>query len=147
MTSKATIVTGVVAGVSLVSFWAWYELVTRIRYVVGRDSLRVVLFGRTLRRIPFEDIERVRKPSRPPAWSETENWRSAPFDRHRMLILERRTGWFRKFVITPRHRYELRRQLRDAIAKSTGRDADSVDRVDPGDTDVLDAPDADSRPE
>lgn len=147
MTSKATIVTGVVVGVSLAVFWAWYELSTRIRYVVGRDSFRVILFGRTLRRIPFQDIERVRKPNRPPSWTETENWRSAPFDRHRLLILERRSGWFRKLAITPRHRYQLRRELRDAIARSTGRDADSVDRVEPGDTDLLERSESEASPE
>ena len=40
-------------------------------------------------------------------------------------------------MITPKHRYEMRRQLRDAIAKSTGRAMESVAPESEDDTDVI----------
>lgn len=109
------------------AFLAWRLMASRLRYVIGRDSFRVMLGGLTVRRILFEDIERVRKPRRELRWTETENWRTTWLDHHRLLILERRSGWFRKFVITPRRRYEMRAQLREAIAKSTGRATEAGD--------------------
>jgi len=107
------------AGAAAVVIWAglWYWFRTRLRYVIGQTSLRVVFGKTTVRRVPFEEILRIRKPRRNPPWRLTENWRNGFFDHHRVLILERRTGWFPWFVITPARRYEFRSQLRDAMAR------------------------------
>jgi len=140
MPPTSLMIAGSVLGGALLAFWGWREVAGRLRYVVGRDSFRVVLGNRTLRRIPYSDIERVHKPYRELRWTETENWRTTRFDRHRVLVLERKSGFFRKFVITPKHRYEMRRQLRDAIAKSTGRAMESVAPESEDDTDVLERP-------
>ena len=43
-------------------FLAWMK--TRIRYVVGRTSLRILCFEMTVRQIPFSEIERISKPRR-----------------------------------------------------------------------------------
>lgn len=107
------------AGAAAAVIWAglWYWFRTRLRYVIGQTSLRVVFGKTTVRRIPFVEILRIRKPRRSPPWRLTENWRNGFFDHHRVLILERRTGWFPWFVITPARRYEFRSQLRDAMAR------------------------------
>lgn len=98
----------------------WTSGKARLSYHIGRSSLRIQLGRLTVRRIAFADIERVDKPRRDLRWRDTENWRNAFDDSRRLLVVHRRTGWFRKLVITPRHRYEFRRQLRAAVAAATG---------------------------
>ncbi len=108
--------------------WLWMR--SKIRYVIGRSSLRVVLFGRTLRRIPFSDIERVGKPKREAGWFRTETWRNTGDDDHRALIIHRKTGWRRRVLITPKHRYAFRGQLREALALATGAELEGDDETD-----------------
>jgi len=107
------------AATALAAIWigVWYWFRTRLRYVIGRTSLRVVLGKVTVRRVPFEEIRRIRKPRGSLPWHLTENWRNGYFDSHRVLVLERRVGWFPWFVITPSRRYEFRTQLREAMAR------------------------------
>ncbi len=115
----------VLLGVPAVLLW----IRSNIRYVIGRSSLRVVLFGRTLRRIPFSDIERVGKPKREPGWFQTESWRNTGDDDHRALIIHRKTGWRRRVLITPKHRYAFRGELREALAAATGSDLEGDDET------------------
>ncbi len=105
------------AAVATVGLGLWYALRTRLQYVIGKTSLRVVLGKTTVRRVPYDEIRRIRKPRHTPSWRLTENWRNGFFDHHRVLILERNRGWFPWFVITPARRYEFRSQLRDAMAR------------------------------
>lgn len=107
------------AATALAAIWigVWYWFRTRLRYVIGRTSLRVVLGKVTVRRVPFEEIRRIRKPRGSLPWHLTENLRNGYFDSHRVLVLERRVGWFPWFVITPSRRYEFRTQLREAMAR------------------------------
>lgn len=105
-----------------------------LNYQVGRSSLRVKLGRLTLRRIPFADIDRVDKPRRDLRWRETENWHNTLDGSRRLIVIHRRTGWFRRFVITPRHRYEFRRQLRAAVAESRGEVPEPI-LDEPGETD------------
>ncbi|MFM8879977.1 MAG: hypothetical protein ACKOKG_12735 [Verrucomicrobiota bacterium] len=110
---------GLLAGLAVALLWtgAWYWFRTRLRYVIGKTSLRVVLGKTTVRRVPFEEIRRIRKPRGSLSWRLTENWRNGFFDSHRVLVLERNVGWFPWFVITPSRRYEFRTQLREAMAR------------------------------
>lgn len=110
------IASAVLAGVTIV----WLYAKSRLRYVVGQNSLRVVLGGMTLRRVDFSDIRRIRTPHESPDWSESENWKNTFQGTHRLLVIQRRTGRFRKFVVTPKRRYEFRAQLRAAMAKANG---------------------------
>ena len=100
--------------------WIWASAKQHMSYQIGRDALRVRLGRLVLRRIRFDDIDRVSKPHSELRWSQTENWRNTFDDSRRLLIVHRRSGLFRRFVITPKHRYEFRRQLRAAIAAQTG---------------------------
>lgn len=111
----------VVVAALAVTALLWTSGKARLSYHIGRSSLRIQLGRVTVRRIDFTDIERVDKPRRELRWLETENWRNTFDDSRRLLVVHRRRGWFRKLVITPRHRYEFRRQLRGAIAEATGQ--------------------------
>ena len=107
------------ATVAVLAF-VWSGCKRNLQYQIGRSSLRVKLGRLTVRRVPFADIERVDKPRRELRWSDTENWRNVFDDSRRLLVVHRRSGWLRKFVITPKHRYEFRRQLRAAVAEALG---------------------------
>lgn len=98
----------------------WWLGKVRMEYHIGRNAVRVRLGRLTLRKILFSDIARVSKPRRDFSWWTSENWRNTFRSSHRLLLIERRSGIFRRFVITPRHRYEFREKLRAAIAASTG---------------------------
>jgi hypothetical protein len=98
----------------------------RLSYQIGRRELRLRLLGVTVRRVPLADIERISKPRRPPPWWQAENWRQPFAGTHRELVVHRRRGFFRRVSLTPRLRYEFRRQLRDAVA-ATGRPVDAQD--------------------
>ena len=104
----------------LVLVWFWASAKQRMGYQIGRTALRVKLGRLTLRRIGFTDIDRVSKPHNELRWVETENWRNTFGDSRRLLVIHRKSGWFRRFVITPKHRYEFRRQLRAAVSTATG---------------------------
>lgn len=128
---------GVWSGVAVGVVVVWVLSRRNLEYHIGRNALRVRLGRLTLRKIDYRDIARVSKPRRDFSWWTSENWRTVFRGSHRMLMIERRSGLFRRFVITPRHRYEFREKLRAAIAASTGKalpqeleadvDADSSD--------------------
>jgi hypothetical protein len=108
-----------------VVLWAlrlWLRL--NSTYHIGRAAFRIRIFGLTVRRIPFSDIERVSKLRRHYRWSELEDWTNTLSASRREMVLHRRSGLFRKLVITPQHRYEFRTQIRAAIAAETGRTLD-----------------------
>jgi len=108
---------------------------SRIRYVIGRSSLRVMCLGVTLRRLPFTDIEKASKPKREAGWMTTESWRNTWNPAHRELVVHRRTGWRRRVLITPKHRYAFRAELRAALEKagqSMGAEEDEVEAGDKG---------------
>jgi hypothetical protein len=110
-----------IAVVSLLLIAAtWSVVKLRLRYVIGQKALRVMLGGLTLRRIGFDDIRRISTPHSDPDWSKSENWRNTFRGTHRLLVIQRKSGRFRKFVVTPRLRYEFREQLRTAIARANG---------------------------
>lgn len=102
--------------VALIGTAVWLR--SRIRYVIGRSSLRVMCLGVTVRRIAFTDIEKVSKPKRESGWTTTETWRNTWDPDHRELVVHRRTGWRRRVLITPKHRYAFRAELRAAVEKA-----------------------------
>lgn len=93
---------------------------SRVRFVIGRSSLKIMIFGVTVRRIPFSDIRRVGTPKRDSNWLKTESWTSSWDVSHRGLVVHRQSGWRRRLLITPPHRYAFRHQLRLAVEQATG---------------------------
>jgi hypothetical protein len=110
---------GIASGVIVL----WLLAKGRMEYHIGKNAFRVRLGRLTLRRIPFSEIVRVSKPRRNHSWFTTENWRSVFRDSHRLLMIERRSGVFRRLMITPRHRYEFQERLRIAIQESLGTES------------------------
>jgi hypothetical protein len=92
-------------------FW----LRTQLRYRITQKHLKVTLFGVPLRRVRLTNIEHVGK--RRTGWGEHwwNTWR--PF--RRKLVIQRRRGLLKDFVITPPFRYEFKAELERAIELAT----------------------------
>src|SRR5688572_23431316 len=88
-------------------------LASRLRYVLTGRHLKVTLFGLCLRRIRLADIDSVSK--RQSHWAE--KWFNTLKPAHRMLVIRRRRGWLKDFIITPKNRYVFRAELEQALAK------------------------------
>lgn len=94
-------------------------------YEIGRTNFRIRIFGLTVRRIPYHDVDRISKIRRHYRWIEMEDWSNTLSASRRELVIHRKSGLFRKLVITPAHRYEFRTQFRAAVAATTGADVDT----------------------
>jgi hypothetical protein len=88
-------------------------LASQLRYVLTGRHLKVTLFGLCLRRIRLADIDSVSK--RQAHWAE--KWYSTLKPSHRILVIRRRRGWFKDFIITPKNRYVFKAELEQALAK------------------------------
>src|ERR1051325_6542186 len=85
----------------------------QLRYAVTARHLQVRLFGFCVRRIPFSEIVRVSKRQT----RRAEKWCNTLRGSHRMLVIRRRRGWFRDFIITPKNRYVFKAELEAAMAR------------------------------
>jgi len=88
-------------------------LITRLRYAITERHLKVTLFGVCLRRIKLADIDSVSK--RQSIWAEKWYCTLRPY--HRMLVIRRRRGLFRDFIITPQNRYVFKSELERAVSR------------------------------
>ncbi len=88
-------------------------LLLRVRYAVTDTHLRVTLFGLCLRRIRLSNIERVSKRQSGPA----EKWYNSLQTSHRILVIRRRRGLLKEFIITPKNRYAFKAELERAMAR------------------------------
>lgn len=82
-------------------------------YRIKGNDLRVTWFGIPVRNLPLDNIESISKRRKFTA----ENWANTWRPRHRILVLRKRRGWRRDFIITPFYRYEFRNQLEAAMAR------------------------------
>ena len=89
----------------LVLWLLW--LVTRIRYVIDDQFVRVRLWRWTLRKIALADIMTV--DTKMPFWNE--HWCNTYWMFGRVVRIRRKTGWIRNFIITPDNRDEFIHQL------------------------------------
>ena len=90
-------------------------LITRIRYRVGSRHVKVLLFGVCIRRIPYAKIEAISK-RRGPGWAE--HWLSTLKHKHRLLVIRRKGGLFKNFMITPKNRYVFKTELERAMQRA-----------------------------
>ena len=88
-------------------------LASQLRYVITERCLKVTLFGFCLRRIRLADIDCVSKRQLHLA----EKWYNTLKPSHRVLVIRRRRGWFKDFIITPKNRYVFKAELEQALAK------------------------------
>jgi|ERR1051326_5714120 hypothetical protein len=98
-------------------------LASRLRYVLTKRHLKVTLFGLCLRRIRLADIAGVSK--RQSKWAE--KWYNTLKPSHRRLVVRRRNGWPKEFVITPKNRYVFKADLERALARLAAEDAKSCE--------------------
>jgi len=91
-------------------------LALQLRYAITARHLKVMLFGLCIRRINLSDIEYVSK--RQTTWAE--KWYNTLHPSHRVLVVHRRRGWFKDFVITPKNRYVCKAELERALANLQG---------------------------
>ena len=94
-------------------------LASRLRYVLTERHLKVTLFGLRVRRIRLTDIDSVSK--RQTRWAE--KWFNTLKPAHRMLVIRRRRGWLKEFIITPKNRYVFKTELEQVLAKLKGEGA------------------------
>jgi hypothetical protein len=83
----------------------------QIDYRITSRHLKIVWLGICLRSIPLNSIRYLSKRRSTLA----ENWWNTLFPRKRRLVIHRRTGLFKNFVITPKNRYIFKAQLERAI--------------------------------
>jgi len=100
------ILLGAMAGTGL-----FIMLALRLRYVITQRHLKVTLFGLCIRRIKISDIDYVSK--RQANWAE--KWHNTMQPTHRILVIHRRRGWLKDFVITPKNRYVCKAELERAL--------------------------------
>jgi len=87
-------------------------LALQLRYRITQRHLKVTLFGLCLRRVRLSDIEHVSKRQA----NLAERWYNTLRPAHRVLVVRRRRGWFKDFVITPKNRYVFKTELERALA-------------------------------
>jgi hypothetical protein len=114
-------------GLLLATFlFVW--LVSRLRYRIGSRHVKVILFGITLRRVALGNIDAVSK-RQGDGWAE--HWWSTFRPKHRLLVLRRKRGLIRNFVITPKNRYIFRTDLERAIQRVGGNARSDVSEDEP----------------
>ena len=89
-----------------------------LRYAITDRDLRVTLFGLCLRRIQLSEIDHVSK--RPVG--RAEPWPNTLRPSHRVLVIHRKRGLFRSFMITPKNRYVFKADLERAVARLRARE-------------------------
>jgi hypothetical protein len=95
---------------------------TRINYHITARHLQVTWLGLPVRRIRLDDIKYIS--TKPSVWGE--KWFNTLRVGNRLLVIHRRSGWFRHFLISPKNPfvfktelYEARKQVMPLLPRST----------------------------
>jgi hypothetical protein len=89
----------------------------RVNYQVGRKHLKVTILGIPVRRVRLDNIRNIH--TRKPRFAE--RWYNMLFPTlDRILVIEKRRGLVKCFVITPEQRYVFRSELDRAIRSHVG---------------------------
>jgi hypothetical protein len=78
-----------------------------LNYKVTARHLKVTWCGIPVRRLRLEDIKYIS--TKPGKWAE--KWYNTSRPRNRLLVMHRRSGWFKDFAITPRSPYVFKAEL------------------------------------
>ena len=92
----------------------FYWCMRHVHFRIGSKHLKVMLFGVAIRKIELTDIANIskREPKRP-----AERWYSSLKTSHRLLVIERKSGWRKYFCITPQNRYVFLSDLKAAVRR------------------------------
>lgn len=107
----------------LVSIMVFMWLVTRVRYRIGSKHVKVLILGLPIRRLAIAKIESI---SKRVGDGLAEHWWSTFRPKHRLLVLRRRRGIVKNFVITPKNRYVFKTDLERAMQR-VARKANSTE--------------------
>lgn len=99
----------------LLALIAGIGLMTRIRYRVGSRHVKVLLFGICVRRMALANIASLSKRR---ADGGAEHWWSTVRPKHRMLVIRKKRGLLRNFIITPKNRYVFRTDIERAMRRA-----------------------------
>ncbi|HEX7858849.1 MAG TPA: hypothetical protein VF773_00840 [Verrucomicrobiae bacterium] len=105
-------------GIAVLVFMLLFWCMRQMHFRIGSRHLKVILFGLTIRRL---ELTNVAYASKREAKSVAERWVSTFKTSHRLLVIEKKTGWPKYFCITPQNRYVFLADLKAAVR-----------RVDPG---------------
>jgi hypothetical protein len=97
----------------LVLFALFFWLPTRFRYRITDRSLQVRLFGIPVRWVSLDNIRFVG--THRSGWGE--HWSNSWSSGRRYLIIRRRSGLFRDFIITPKNRFVFRAELQRKLGE------------------------------
>lgn len=121
-----------VAGALLFLLW----LPTRIRYRVTARHLQVRIFGIPIRRLRLDNIRYVGTAR----IFLAEKWPNTWFpSHHRVLVIRKRRGLIKNFVITPRHRYVVKGEIdraREALGLENTRPPGNTEFLEKNKTDA-----------
>jgi hypothetical protein len=105
---------GVVSTVAL-ALWS----ATSVRYQITPRHLRVTWLGVPVRWICLTDIKHVSHISQKSViWAE--RWPNVLLENRRTLIIRRRRGFLKNFVITPKYPFEFKATLEQAVLAQKG---------------------------
>jgi hypothetical protein len=106
-----TFLFGLTGVLAIAIAYAWHRFF--YDYEITEEFLRVTWLGIGVRRLRLRNIDSVSKRRK----FTSENWSNTWRPRHRILVIRKRSGLRKDFVITPAYRYKFRNQLESAIEK------------------------------
>jgi hypothetical protein len=89
-------------------------VMSRLRYHVGRSHVKILLFGIPIRRISILNIAYASK-REPDGFAE--KWYNTFKTSHRLLTIEKIRGFPKYFCITPKNRYVVMTEIKNAVRK------------------------------
>jgi hypothetical protein len=109
---------------AIVAVLAWLGLVglllfllTQVRYRIRPKSLQITIFGLPVRWVRLDNIRNLHTHQ----VRFAERWHNVLLPgSDRILVIEKRRGWIRSFVITPQQRYVFKAELDRAIRACLG---------------------------
>ncbi|MBT5704806.1 MAG: hypothetical protein HOI66_00705 [Verrucomicrobia bacterium] len=104
-----TFLFGLTGILAIVIIYAWHRFY--YDYEITKEFLRVTWLGIGVRQLRLKDIDSISKRRK----FTSENWSNTWRPRHRILVIRKRSGLRKDFVITPTYRYQFRNQLESAI--------------------------------
>ena len=108
---------GLIGFLAISIIYVWHRFF--YDYEITEEFFRVTWLGIKVRRLHLRDIDSISKRRK----FASENWANTWRPRHRILVIRRRSGLRKDFVITPAYRYQFRSQLEAAIEKYQSRPA------------------------
>ena len=91
------------------------SLCREINYRITSGYLEIRLFGIRLRRLALADIRYISKHRS--YWGEV--WWNTLWPSKRILVIRRRSGWCKNFIITPENRYVFKAELKRAMDRTS----------------------------